>query len=445
MEVEVLYIHSLCMHCKFICKLNLQYHHTSFCLWGTVCLGGRDQQTPSITCLLVDYVHCVGVIQVYAPSSMFLCHEPCLCLPSSSPIHSTGLRANMPHAGWRAGRAGRQISDQLGSNSVQLVGVKKKTSHKSISSADWVSLSDLPLAPEKLEALISLDTGLWGFLFALAAFLTYQSPPPLPVLCFLCPGWPPQSSSPLQTVTVAVGNVVIDTCMVTPICCVFISRPKDRHFVLNGQGTGLNWMWMDCSPVGVFGSLLCFPSPLQVSSLVMLPLCEFRCVITWLLPLIHWHVEGNSRKRSRKGFTGWKLQNQGASLYQCCCENLFLTEHWSWYSSLRMASSNWSVPNHNFQQALAVFQGPTWPTLHEASQKYSQSLFNHSVRIIQRVSAFDSVSVCPTLPFSLCVGQHGISKGYPLPDSNNTTSWWKLREVFLYIIFLCFFLCSWFV
>lgn len=45
-----------------------------------------------------------------------------------------------------------------------------------ISLVDWVSLSDLPLAPEKLEALILLETGVWGFLFALAAFLTYQSP-----------------------------------------------------------------------------------------------------------------------------------------------------------------------------------------------------------------------------------------------------------------------------
>lgn len=49
------------------------------------------------------------------------------------------------------------------------------------------SFSDLPLAPEKLEALISLDTRVQGFLFALAAFLTYQSP--LPILFSLC-YWP---------------------------------------------------------------------------------------------------------------------------------------------------------------------------------------------------------------------------------------------------------------
>lgn len=42
---------------------------------------------------------------------------------------------------------------------------------------ELLSLSDLALAPEKLEALISLDTGVWAFLFALATFLTYQSPP----------------------------------------------------------------------------------------------------------------------------------------------------------------------------------------------------------------------------------------------------------------------------
>lgn len=36
---------------------------------------------------------------------------------------------------------------------------------------------DLPFAPEKLEALISFKTTLLNFLFALATFLTYQSPP----------------------------------------------------------------------------------------------------------------------------------------------------------------------------------------------------------------------------------------------------------------------------
>lgn len=35
---------------------------------------------------------------------------------------------------------------------------------------------DLPFAPEKLEALISFKTTLLNFLFALATFLTYQSP-----------------------------------------------------------------------------------------------------------------------------------------------------------------------------------------------------------------------------------------------------------------------------
>lgn len=41
-------------------------------------------------------------------------------------------------------------------------------------------VSYLPLTPEKREALISLDTGVWGFLFALAAFLKYQNNPLLP-------------------------------------------------------------------------------------------------------------------------------------------------------------------------------------------------------------------------------------------------------------------------
>lgn len=77
----------------------------------------------------------------------------------------------------------------------------------------WLSRSDLPLAPEKLEALISLDTGVWGFLFALAAFLTYQSPPCL--LCFLCPAAPTLKLYP-KTVTVAAVNEVINTCIMVP-------------------------------------------------------------------------------------------------------------------------------------------------------------------------------------------------------------------------------------
>lgn len=73
-----------------------------------------------------------------------------------------------------------------------------------------------------------------------------------------------------------------------------------------------------------------------------------------------------------------------------------------------------------------------------ASQNCSQSLFNHCVKIIQRVSAFDSVSVCQTLPFPLCVVRCCISRGYPPQDSNNTTSWLKLRDLFVWF-FLFFF------
>lgn len=66
----------------------------------------------------------------------------------------------------------------------------------------------------------------------------------------------------------------------------------------------------------------------------------------------------------------------------------------------------------------------------EASQNPSLSLFNHYVRIIQHVSASNSVSIQQALPFSLCVVQHCTSLGYPPQYSNNTTSCWKVEELF---------------
>lgn len=84
----------------------------------------------------------------------------------------------------------------------------------------------------------------------------------------------------------------------------------------------------------------------------------------------------------------------------------------------------------------AQLEPPLFPGAHlthftcESSQNCSQSLFNQCVGIIQCVSASVSVSVCQTLPFSLCVVQHCISLGYPPQGPNNTTSWWKLGEFF---------------
>lgn len=119
-----------------------------------------------------------------------------------------------------------------------------------------------------------------------------------------------------------------------------------------------------------------------------------------------------------------------SSWWGCCSEHLFLMELLYKIQRAQECNRQLASVKAQLQRLLAVFLGPTWPTLLEASQNCSQSLFNHSVKIIRRVSAFDSVSVCQTLPFSLCVVQHCISQGYPPQDSNNTTSWWKLKELF---------------
>lgn len=57
-----------------------------------------------------------------------------------------------------------------------------------------------------------------------------------------------------------------------------------------------------------------------------------------------------------------------------------------------------------------------------------------TVNLIQHVSASSSVSVWQTLPFSLCVVQPDISLGYPPPDLNKTTSWWKLWEALFFMM-----------
>lgn len=155
-----------------------------------------------------------------------------MCLPSQLPIHTAGLRANVP-----ARRASRPadlglLRFKLSSNSGPCSRRKKKQiscnqSHLSIE----LFLSDLPpLRRKKLEALISLDTGVWGFLFALAAFLAYQSPPCL--LSAFSARPPPQSSFPPKTVTVAAANGVINTRVQTTRCHLELSASFHANIVI---------------------------------------------------------------------------------------------------------------------------------------------------------------------------------------------------------------------
>lgn len=114
---------------------------------------------------------------------------------------------------------------------------------------DWVS--DLPFAPEKLEALISLDTGVWGFLFALATFLTYQSPPTPLLACSLLslPVQTLQSVQPShrEQVTVAVVKV-INTCVKSTWCHLHplypvCANPVAKRRTLCPSGGAANELW----------------------------------------------------------------------------------------------------------------------------------------------------------------------------------------------------------
>lgn len=153
-----------------------------------------------------------------------------------------------------------------------------------------------------------------------------------------------------------------------------------------------------------------------------------------------WHVEGNLRKWSSAALEAGnrhfnqkttptclllKLKHMGYShfcfirqffwVWTWCYKKtplyLFLKRHYIIFWSLFPCPK---LKRHLLrlkpQPELPLFPGTflthfTW----EAAPSSSQSLFSHSVRVIQRVSA----SVCQTLPFSLCVVQHCVSLGYP--------------------------------
>lgn len=146
------------------------------------------------------------------------------------------------------------------------------------------------------------------------------------------------------------------------------------------------------------------------------------------------HVDGNLWS-----FTSWI----------CCCRCAGL--NCKWWDGEHLLFKCRGRPGsgiHTFVGLEAKLEPPLFPGAHlthftcVASQNCSQSLFNQCVRIIQRVSASVSVSVCQTLPFSLCVVQRCISLGYPPQGPNNTTSWWKLGEFFVVMTLLSCAVCS---
>lgn len=366
---------------------------------------------------------------------MFLC-QPCPCLPSQLPIHRSSGPAD------------------LGSAQVQLKfspaahREKEKISHNRTHLLIEPLCLICPLAPEKLEALISLDTGVWGFLFALAAFLTYQSPP-LPALCFLCPAAPTVQLSP-KTVTVAAVNG-INTCIKTT-CCHPLWLSPSLAFSCVGLSVWLLELTFSCDDLNIgttsrwcrdyffswittaclLGSLAhcsAFPAPSRFP-ICSCSLCEFRCVMTWLLPLISDMWRGIYRSGVERLYWLEMLVSVCRTPLQICySKHLFLRKlELSFHVLLVMLKP---------QLQLLLFPGAhlTHFTC-EASENCPRSLFNHCLRIIQRVSASVCVSVCRTLPFSLCVVQHCISPGYPPQGSNNTTSWWKLGEFFVVMTLL---------
>lgn len=125
--------------------------------------------------------------------------------------------------GWLHEQADQQISAQLkfSSHSVLLV---KKNQYLTISLICCLNLSvsDLLLAPEKLEALISLDTGVWGLSVCLCCIPDIPEPP-LPALCFLRPAAPSVQLSP-KTVTVAAVNGVINNQSLTLTTLSFLHQ-----------------------------------------------------------------------------------------------------------------------------------------------------------------------------------------------------------------------------
>lgn len=305
--------------------------------WITLCAFALVRVCVCVTYwpdLTVHNVTCVGLIQIYAISFM-LCCWPWLCLHLQFPIHMTGQWGNI--LAGRTIRLAGPSSAQLCSvwfNSVVLMWPCEKSPTTFLVSAGDPFL-DLPLAPEKLEALISLGTGVQGFLFALAAFQAYQRPR-LPLLSL--PAWPLEPGSPpaFKIITLGVIRACATFCMLPPTpprhqpsACMLIlwqssETPQDLPclFALAGEPKlAVNWgdpnisiadrarvvlcesQHADCSSllVWIIGELFSCPCPHLAPCL-----CEFRCVMTWLLPLI------NDMWRS--------IHGRGAEFWSSSCE-----------------------------------------------------------------------------------------------------------------------------
>lgn len=145
-------------------------------------------------------------------------------------------------------------------------------------------------------------------------------------------------------------------------------------------------------------------------------LCEFSCVMTWLLPLI---------SDMRRGICG---NGAGQILAWGFAEsvNIRKSEHLL-FTDLALL---WILLPQPGGEATPEpqLQHECFPEAHLTH--FHMSLFNHCMKIIQHVSV--SIFLCKwrVLPFFLCAVQRCISLGYPPQETNNTTSWRKVGDVF---------------
>lgn len=173
-----------------------------------------------------------------------------------------------------------------------------------------LSVSDLLLAPEKLEALISLDTGVWGLSVCLCCIPDIPEPP-LPALCFLRPAAPSVQLSP-ETVTVAAVNGVINNQSLTLTTLSFLHQtlylvlwadcelwwPKYQHEEsLRLFFPFFLWITNACLS-GSLAHCSAFPAPLQVPNPAMLSMWIHMCN-DLTAASNNWHVEGNLWRWSR--------------------------------------------------------------------------------------------------------------------------------------------------
>lgn len=160
-----------------------------------------------------------------------------------------------------------------------------------------------------------------------------------------------------------------------------------------------------------------FPSPLQVLNQTVLSVWIRKCN-DLTAASNKWHVEGNLWRYS--SITDWNLDVR-----------------WSYVSySEHLNFPFYFLQDYNPVILILELQAEIFPEdllthfTREASWNCSHCWLNHCMKLIQRVSA-QSLTLCETLPFSLCVAEHSISLGYPPQDSKKNTSWCRPGQIVL--------------